>query len=541
MDAVTDAEAEVLFASLLDAVRRGDREAALALAERGEAADLEHPLILVLAAEGAEGRGEDARAARLLQRAVELAPGQAEAWRRLAAVLGRLGLLEAARTAADRALALAPGALACLIAAGAAAFAVGDLEAAGAHYRSAAQAGSFEAIEALAAVAARRGHAEDARELAGRALAAAPDRLGAVLTLARADLLEADATAADCRLTDLLAVGVSEAVQVAALDLRAEARDVLGQADLAFADYQARNDLIARSNAPSPPAAERRLDEARRLAAWFGAADPRQWRCRPGDDEAGARSVRRHAFLVGFPRSGTTLLEKALASHPLVVSLEEVDCLGEAGREFLVDPAQLSALAGMDKAEADRRRTIYWRRVGEILSGDLTGKTLVDKLPLHTLALPVIARLFPDAVILFALRDPRDVVLSCFRRRFRQNAAMAEFLTLSDAARYYDAVMSLAGVYRALLSLEVLEVRHEAVVAGFDVELGRVLDLLGLPWDEAVRGFAARAAARPRTPSDLQLAGGLNSSGVGQWRRYGSFVEAVRPILDPWAVRWGYA
>jgi Tfp pilus assembly protein PilF len=537
---VSDAEAETLFSDLREAVQRGERERALVLAERCEAADLEHPLILTLAAEAAEARGDDERAAGLLRRAIDLAPDQAEAWRRFAVVLGRLGLLEPARTAADHALSLAPGAGPCLVAAGAAAFAVGDLAPAAAHYEAAAASGSIEAIEALGAIAARRGLAKEARALAGRALAAEPDRVGPVLTLARADLLEADPAAADRRLTELLAGAVSEALEVAALNLRAEARDAQGETDRAFADYQARNARIARANRPTP-GQERRLDEARRLTTWFGEAEVRSWRRRAGDDLEGAGTVRRHAFLVGFPRSGTTLLEKALASHPQVVTLEEVDCLGEAGRDFLAGPAQLSALEAIDHEEADRRRALYWQGVRQGLGEDLAGKTLLDKMPLHTLALPVIAKLFPDALILFALRDPRDVVLSCFRRRFRQNAAMAEFLTLPDAACYYDAVMTLAGVYRALLSLEALDVRHEAVVADFDTQLGRILDALDLPWDDGVRGFATRAAVRPRTPSDLQLTAGLNDAGVGQWRRYASYLEDVRAILDPWADRWGYA
>ena len=194
---------------------------------------------------------------------------------------------------------------------------------------------------------------------------------------------------------------------------------------------------MVRTNPPDR-GLERPLDEARRLADWFRRADAAEWRGAP----ASPPGAPRHAFLIGFPRSGTTLLEKALASHPGAVSLEEIDCLGEAGRDLLADPGQLSALASIDEGEAGRRRTLYWTRVRERLGEDLAGKTLVDKMPLHTLALPVIAKLFPDAVILFALRDPRDVVLSCFRRRFRQNAAMAEFLTLEGAAHYYDAVMS---------------------------------------------------------------------------------------------------
>jgi Tfp pilus assembly protein PilF len=525
-----------MLADLMEAVSRADRDRALPLAARAEAAGLNHPLVLVLAAEAAEQRGEDARAAILLERAAAQAPDQAESWRRLAAVYGRLGRLERARAAAERALALEPDATACLVAAGAAAFALGDLDVAAARYRQAAQGGSLEAIEGLAAISVRRGQAEPARDLAGRVLAAAPERVGPVFTLARADLLDGDPAAADRRMSGLMDGGkVGDSVRIAALDLRADARDDLGQVDLAFADYQARNALVAQSNPPDP-GVERPLDQARRLAHWFRGTDATEWRAAPATPGAAPR----HAFLLGFPRSGTTLLEKALASHPAAVSLEEIDCLGEAGRDLLAGPAQLSALARIDEAEADRRRTLYWTRVRERLGEDLGGRTLVDKLPLHTLALPVIAKLFPDAVVLFALRDPRDVVLSCFRRRFRQNAAMAEFLTLQGAAEYYDAVMSLAGVYRARLPLELLEVRHEAVVAAFDEEVARVLAALGLPWSDAVRGFAARAAARPRTPSDLQLTGGLSSAGVGQWRRYAAQMAPVLPVIEPWAARWGY-
>ena len=166
----------------------------------------------------------------------------------------------------------------------------------------------------------------------------------------------------------------------------------------------------------------------------------------------------------------------------------------------------------------------------------------MDKLPLpHTTrALPLIAKLFPDAKILFALRDPRDVVLSCFRRRFQINAAMYEFLTLEGAARYYDQVMGLAKLYRSLLPLKVVEVRHEDMVADFDGEMAKVLDFIGVGWDDAVRGFAERARERAVTPSDPQLARGLNADGVGQWRRYGPQIAPVSEWLEPWAQYFGY-
>ena len=245
-------------------------------------------------------------------------------------------------------------------------------------------------------------------------------------------------------------------------------------------------------------------------------------------------------FLVGFPRSGTTLLEKALAGHPHIVTLEEVELLAKAGSPLLSSGTHLDHLAILPPSEAGERRRTYWQGVREVLGEDIAGRIVVDKLPLHTPALPLITKLFPSAKILFALRDPRDVVLSCFRRRFLINAAMSEFLTLEGAAAYYDAVMTLAEIYRAKLPLDLRDVRHEAVVADFEDELGEVLAFLGAAWDPAIKDFGPRAATSVRTPSAPQLAQGLNDKGVGQWRRYRDQMAPVLPILAPWVARFGY-
>ena len=178
--------------------------------------------------------------------------------------------------------------------------------------------------------------------------------------------------------------------------------------------------------------------------------------------------------------------------------------------------------------------------VRETLGGAPSDRVLVDKLPLHTLSLPVIAKLFPDARILFALRDPRDVVFSCFRRRFRMNAAMFEFLRLEDAAAYYDCVMRLAALCRERMPLALLEVRHEDMVGDFEATLRRVLGFIELDWNPAVAGFADRRGADPRTPSDVQLRRGLNAEGIGQWRRYAGPLAAVQRTLAPWVARFGY-
>jgi hypothetical protein len=174
------------------------------------------------------------------------------------------------------------------------------------------------------------------------------------------------------------------------------------------------------------------------------------------------------------------------------------------------------------------------------LGDEMSGRIVIDKLPLHTLDLHVIATLFPDARVLFAVRDPRDVVLSCFRRRFQVNVAMFEFLTLRGAADFYDATMGLGMAVRAKLPLTLREVRHETVIADFDREVGEVLDFIGADWDPRVRNFADRVAGQMRTPSYAQLAKGLNADGVGQWLRYERQMAPVIDVLASWVSRFGY-
>jgi hypothetical protein len=468
----------------------------------------------------------------------------AEILRSYGGQLARRGFLTEAAAALDVALVIEPDVYSALNDAGTISFMQGDLPAARLRYEAAhaLQPDAVDPIAALAAIAARQDRAQDARTLGLRALGIVPGLVTAELAVARADLAENDTSASLARLTALL--GRSDLVaqnRIAALDLRADAHDAAGDALAAFADYAARNDLLERGNAQRVAAevSERRVAQAERLARWFAVADPQPWRKRAGADNQ--RPVSGHVFLLSFPRSGTTLLEKALGGHPHVVTMEEVDQLATAGGHWLADSTTLTQLSTLSVAAADDARANYWAGVRTTIGPELDGRILIDKLPLHSVALPVIARLFPDAVILFAVRDPRDVVLSCFRRRFQINSAMFEFLTLVGAARYYSAVMSLTLHYREILPLRFVDVSYESVVADFDIQIGSVLEALGIDWDPAVRDFAARIGGNFRTPSDVQLTRGLSDKGIGQWRRYADAMAPVAPVLAPWVSHFGYA
>jgi hypothetical protein len=414
-----------------------------------------------------------------------------------------------------------------------------DLQGAQSAYERAAalDPGHVEARASLAWLDAQAGNGAAARAWAEQALALDAANVLARMALATAELQDSDLDRAGHRLAGLFAdPALTRINRAIVLGLIGDLNDARGDAARAFKAYDAAN---AQLEALYPGDKGAALGHARRLAAWFVAADPAPWR-----DQAAmpamADDPRVHVFLVGFPRSGTTLLENVLAAHPDVVTLEEKDTLAQAAADFLMSDDGLERLGHLDPGEAQKQRAAYWAAVRSH-GVEPRGRVFIDKMPLATVLLPLVAKLFPDARVLFAIRDPRDVVLSCFRRRFGMNAAMAQFLSLEGAATYYDAVMGLGEIYRALLPTPQHRVRYESLVEDFEANARSVCEFLNLAWQPAMADIAATARARTiNTPSAAQLARGLNREGQGTWRRYREQMAPVLPALEPWVERFGY-
>ena len=321
--------------------------------------------------------------------------------------------------------------------------------------------------------------------------------------------------------------------------LLGDALDAQGRTQEAFDVYARVGDDMRRLYAPSFQGEASALHAVRWIGDYFDAATQAPW----GESRAiplSHGSAREHVFLLGFPRSGTTLLEQVLAGHPGVEALPEAEALIDGVRAFMSRPSGLDHLAGAADAELRPFREAYWRRVREA-GGRPQDKVFIDKHPLNTLKLPLIVRLFPQARILFARRDPRDVVLSCFRRWFRISAPTYELLTLEGAAAFYDAAMGLAARLNELTRLDLYAASHERMVEDFDEETARICAFLRLDPAGVQRDFGARIRERAvATPSAAQLARGLNAEGVGHWRRYEAQMQPVLPMLDPWVRRFGY-
>jgi Flp pilus assembly protein TadD len=245
-------------------------------------------------------------------------------------------------------------------------------------------------------------------------------------------------------------------------------------------------------------------------------------------------------FFVGFPRSGTTLMERALKAHPEIVTTDErsplTPILAELSKSRAY-PESLDRLTGEDIKAFQGR---FWA-VAEALHGPLGGRRLVDKMPLNIVNLGLANGLFPGARVLVALRDPRDACLSCFMQRFQFSDAMANFHDLEQTAATYVAVMELWLHYRQALGLPWLEYRYEDLVADFKGTLAAALDFLGLGWHEDVMAYAERTREQVvTTPSYRQVTDQVQTRAVGRWRRYRNELADVLPVLQPLVEAFGY-
>jgi tetratricopeptide (TPR) repeat protein len=254
---------------------------------------------------------------------------------------------------------------------------------------------------------------------------------------------------------------------------------------------------------------------------------------------------RNPVFFVGFPRSGTTLLEQVLDAHPDLVTTGERTPLNLMinsadrliGRQ-LTFPEDIESI---NEDEILKLRQGFFQAARNVTGDELVQRRLVDKMPLNIVKLGLVNRIFPDAKVLVALRDPRDTCLSCYFQQFRPNRAMLNFLELATTGEFYATVMGLWLHYRSVLSVPWMEYRYEILVEDFENTVREVLDFIGVPWDEAVTGYADYARSKNiNTPSYSDVVSGISKSAIGRWRHYRDELTPILPILEPFVKEFGY-
>ncbi|GAB6053982.1 tetratricopeptide repeat-containing sulfotransferase family protein [Magnetospira thiophila] len=320
--------------------------------------------------------------------------------------------------------------------------------------------------------------------------------------------------------------------------LLGEACDHLGDPAAAFAYFRQANEQAAQTPEGRKVDPMRYRESLDRLAEWYAAHDPVRWpQSPPLDDRTDP------VFLVGFPRSGTTLLDSILRSHPQVSVIEERPMLEAVrGRVESLAEGYPTALPGLTAEDIHGLRDLYFERVEQFREEAGVGPLIVDKMPLNLVEAGLICRLFPQARFILALRHPCDCVLSCFMQNFKQNDAMANFRQLEDAAVLYNKAFGLWRTYESLFHPNVFTLRYEDLVDDFEGTLRPLASFLDLPWTDDFKNFAdtARKRSRVRTPSYDQVTQPIYRSASGRWTRYRSQMEPVLPLLSPWAEHFGY-
>lgn len=252
--------------------------------------------------------------------------------------------------------------------------------------------------------------------------------------------------------------------------------------------------------------------------------------------------ARRLAVLCGHPRSGTTLLEQVLDAHPDIISAEETHILHDEAylpltRGFPEAASVLQVLDAVPPSQLRQARDHYFRFTELFLHQAIGERWLIDKNPALNVLIPAVIRIFPEAKFLFALRDPRDVCLSCFMQHLQINPVASAYLTLQGTVHQYGSVM---GLWRTLLPRiknPCLEVRYEQMVADLPGVARQTLQFLGVAWNERVLRFYEHARQKPvRSPTYADVAKPVYSGAIGRWRNYekhlGPYLAELQPFID---------
>ncbi|MDF1833929.1 MAG: sulfotransferase [Alteraurantiacibacter sp. bin_em_oilr2.035] len=314
--------------------------------------------------------------------------------------------------------------------------------------------------------------------------------------------------------------------------IRATLLDRLRRADDAFSAFVHVNEMM--QDSPTRPL-ERASELRAKLAEELAMLTPRWRNTLPAiaiDDDRPDP-----VFLLGFPRSGTTLLDTILMGHAETAVMEEQPPLNTVEEEL----GGLQALPDLDAREIARARDHYFAEVAKI-QPLATGQLLIDKSPLFLYRLPLICRLFPNAKIILALRHPCDVVLSCFMSNFRLNSAMSNFLRLEDAAAFYDLCFRHWRQSRALFPADIHTFTYECLVEDAEKELRPLINWLGIDWSDTLLDHSATARSRGliATASYSQVTEPIYRRASGRWKRYAHHLAPVLPVLEPWIRQFGY-
>jgi tetratricopeptide (TPR) repeat protein len=377
----------------------------------------------------------------------------------------------------------------------------------------------------------------EAKRLLRRAVVGAPDDADATSILARIHRREGDSEAALLILRESPASSADRPGKHKLLFEKAQANQALGDFEEAFQTLIEANSQQISAMPPGRVDPERAFQQVRDLTGMIEFVNALEFVDDRRADPKGAP-----VFLIGFPRSGTTLLDQVLDSHPEIVVLEErplvngmITRIKSAGFQYPQDVPRL------DDGFLDELRLGYQTDRDSYVDVP-EGGVFVDKMPLNIVHAALIGRVFPNARFIMALRDPCDVCLSCFMQSFELNDWMAVFTDIDATARLHDAVFDLWTRTSEKLSLMHHVVRYEDLISDLRGTASAAIRFLGLEWDDDMARFHEHARNRGHlsTPSHSQVTQPVYTHAIRRWKRYGAAMDGVAQFLESRRSALGY-
>ena len=483
-------------------------------------------------------KGEMQEAVASYRAAIGLHPDYVEALSNMGAALILAGENMEAHSVLNRALALMPNSPQILCNLGSILQQDGRLAEALEKYERALHF-SPDSLDALANYAALKEKAfrhADAREALDRGLKLAPDDPLLMLVSARLARHEGKVQEAVSILNRLVAQNLSPAIAGDTHFLLGQLLDRLGDARAAFTHLKEGNRVTAMATMKSSSAYESYLRKLDLVESYMTKTLPQVVSACQLD------SINTPVFLFGFPRSGTTLLEQVLDSHPALQSMEERGAVQAMEQTFLeISKDRNHALAELTEEEVLLLRKIYFEEMAKYVKRK-PGTILIDKMPLHTVHAPLIWRVFPKAKFILAIRHPCDVCFSCFMQNFTANEAMTSFLTLDNAVHVYARVMGLWQTYLKTLPFAYHRVRYEDLVADVEGETRRLLTFLDVSWSDEVLNHTehARKKGTVNSASYHQVTQPIYQHAKYRWKRYAEEFAPLLETLQPFIDYYGY-
>ena len=512
-----------LEAQAREALKRGDLQAAAAAAKSLVMADKDQPAGYFLMGITAAEAGQIAKAVPLIEAAVERGP-EAEHMAQLAKLLILLRRDGDAADTARKAMALAPSDARTFDTIGCVFTRLGDHEGSVEPFRSAvaAEPDNLDYRYNLAAASSFTGRVEEARTHYEAILAADPGNARAHYALAIASRQTAESNHVS-KLKAALAKAHRPGDGLRIRYALAKELEDIGDPQ-AFIHLSAANDEHKRSLG---------YDFAQD-AAIFDAIETlfaeRKHSLLPGAGNPDKAPV----FVVGMPRTGTTLVDRILSSHPNVGSAGELQAMPLAVKQL----AATSSRTVIDAETVEASGSIHPAKFGDAYMAQAGHHRhqgtprFTDKLPANFLYIGHIARALPNAKIVCLRRNPMDTVGTNYKNLFpSQSAYYAYSYDLLDTARYYARFDRLMAMWERLFPGLVLQLSYEQLVADQEGQTRRLLEYCGLDWDEACLTFHQNSAA-VATPSAAQVRRPINAEAVGRWRSYEAALQSARVFFE---------